>query len=925
MDFAKIERKWQDRWEKAGIFRVQENPKKKFYVLEMFPYPSAAGLHMGHIRNYAMGDAFARFKRMMGFNVLYPMGYDAFGLPAENAAIKNKTYPKKYTEQAIAGIKENQKALGLSYDWSRELATCYPEYYKWNQWVFLKMLKKGLAYKKEAPVNWCPKCETVLANEQVERGKCWRCGGRVEIRNLSQWFLKITEYADELLQGLKGLQWPDNIKTMQENWIGRSEGTLISFKIKGTDIEMPVFTTRADTFFGITFMLYAPEHPDVMNLVKGTGHEKPVKEFIRKVLLQDRFERTAEDKEKEGIFIGKYAINPITKEEIPIYIANFVLPDYGTGAIIAVPAHDQRDFEFAKKFKLPIRVVINPPSYDLNPEEMSRAYMDQGTLVNSQQFNGSMNYDAIDEITKYLEKKGCGKATVQYKLRDWGISRQRYWGTPIPVVYCKKCGVVPVPEKDLPVILPTDVKFTGHGNPLAKLDKFIKVKCPKCKGAGRRETDTMDTFVDSNWYFLRYCSPKSKQMFDKKAVGYWMPVDQYIGGAEHAVMHLLYARFYTMVLRDLGLLKFGEPFTRLFNQGIVYKDGHKMSKSFGNVVTQEEIAKKYGTDTARLFLLFVASPDSQLEWSDKGIVGASKFLFRVRKLVDDFKPVGKKDGKDKKPRKIRLGKTETRDLQITSKLHSTIKGVTENMEQLGFNKAIGSLMRFTNALVKYAEDPHDKVMQECLGKLLIMLSPFAPHTCEDLWERIGKNSSKKNFVSVQKWPAADKKMIDPKLELMERLVEQTRNDVKEIIKLVGKKPKGIFIYVSPLWKYDIHKTILKAAGKGEAGKDNKGKDGKVKKGKGGKASIVHEIMKNPVIRKEGKAAVRFAERLSREVNLGKVLVQAEELQALKGALPMLEKEFSCSVHVFKAEEKDKIRSAEKAMRAEPGKPGIEVI
>ena len=904
MDFAKIERKWQKRWKDAGIYRVNEGGRrgKKFYALEMFPYPSSSGLHMGHIRNYAMGDAYARFKRMQGFNVLYPMGYDAFGLPAENAAIKSRTHPKDYTEKAIAGIRKNQKALGLSYDWSRELATCYPEYYKWNQWVFLKMLKKGLAYKKEAPVNWCPRCKTVLANEQVEQGKCWRCGREVAVRNLEQWFLRITKYADRLLRGLEGLEWPESIKTMQKNWIGRSEGTLIEFPIVGEKDFIPIFTTRPDTLYGVTFMLYAPEHPNVMKLVKGTKYEKPVKDFVSRIMLEDRFERTAEDKEKEGMFIGRYCINPVNKEKVPIYIANFVLPDYGTGAVMAVPAHDQRDFEFAKKFKIPIRVVINPPSFELDPNEMTRAYVEQGALFNSAQFNGTMNYDAIDEITKYLKKKGYGRKTVQYKLRDWLISRQRYWGTPIPVVYCEKCGVVPVPEKELPVLLPLDVKFTGHGNPLAKLDSFVKTKCPKCNGPARRETDTMDTFMDSSWYFLRYCSPKSRGMFDRKAVDYWMPVDQYIGGAEHAVMHLLYARFFTMVLKDLGLVGFSEPFTRLFNQGIVYKGGHKMSKSFGNVVTQEDIAKRYGIDTARLFLLFVAAPDSQLEWSDRGIIGSHKFLFRLHKLA------GRKA-------KGRTGGLETRDRQITAKLHSTIRDVTDGMESLGFNRAIGSLMGFVNALAKYAENPHEKVMQECLETVLVMLSPFAPHTCEELWEKVKKNKGGRDgldksnkavmseyvsdFVSLQKWPAANEKLIDPKLEQMERLVGRTKDDMREIIRLVGRKPEGISIFVSPLWKYEVHKTVLKM---------------------GGKKDVVQNVMKNPAIRKEGKAAVRFAERLANETRLGGVPEQPEELQALNEALPEFEEEFGCRVHVMKAEEK----RTEKSLRAEPGKPGIEI-
>ncbi len=887
MKFSEIEKKWQARWEKAKIFRVKEGKRKKYYVLEMFPYPSAAGLHMGHIRNYAMGDAVARFKRMQGFNVLYPMGYDAFGLPAENAAIKAKTHPRVYTEKAIAGIKKNQKALGLSYDWNREIATCYPEYYKWNQWFFLQMLKKGLAYRKKAPVNWCPKCRTVLANEQVENGKCWRCGSQVEIKNMEQWFLKITRYAERLLKGLKKIQWPENVKKMQENWIGRSRGTMVYFMIKGSDKKIPIFTTRVDTLFGVTFMVYAPEHPDVMELVKGTKYEKPVKEFVRKVVLEDRFERASEDREKEGMFIGRYAINPVTGEEIPIYIANFVLPDYGTGAIMAVPAHDQRDFEFAKKFNIPIRVVIKPPSYDLDPNEMSRAYLEPGVLVNSGEFNGSQNYDAIEEISDYLEKKKLGKRTVQYKLRDWLISRQRYWGTPIPVIYCGKCGTVPVPEKELPVMLPTNVKFTGKGNPLASVKGFVETKCPKCGGKARRETDTMDTFFDSSWYFLRYCSPKEKKFaFDRKAVKYWMPVDQYIGGVEHAVMHLLYARFFTMVLKDLGLVDFDEPFTRLFNQGIVYKDGHKMSKSFGNAVTQEDMSKKYGIDTARVFLLFVASPESQLEWSDKGVVGAYKFLNRVYNLAAGIKDMET------------INDMKTRDRQMLGKIHSTIKRVTECMENFRFNIAIGNLIVFVNELYKYREQKvNKKVMLEALKTLALLLSPFAPHLAEEIWEMLGN----RGFVSMQKWPEADENLIDLKLELAENLVNQTIEDIREIVKLVGKKPEKISIYVSPLWKYTAYETILKNVKSPE--------------------NIVSEIMKNPEIRKEGKDAVRFAERLKKDLGrLGRILNQDEEYNALKEAEDMLRKEFGCEIIIMRAEEK----RTEKSVRAEPGKPGIEV-
>jgi len=633
-DFNTIAKKWQKKWESSKIFKVDEDPKKKkYYVLEMYPYPSGSGLHMGHARNYCIGDAFTRYKRMQGFNVLYPMGYDSFGLPAENAAIKAKSHPKIFTEKSVKNFIKQQKELGLSYDWSRMIASHTPEYYKWDQWIFLKMYEKGLVYKKKSAVNWCPKCNTVLANEQVHNGKCWRHETtNVEVKDLEQWFFKITNYADELLKDIGKLKgWPEDVKLMQKNWIGRSEGAEIKFPIENSDKILSVFTTRPDTFFGITFLVYAPEHPDVAELTKGTKYESKVKEFVRKVVLEDRFERTAEDKEKEGMFIGKYAINPITKEKIPIYIANFVLYEYGTGAIIAVPAHDERDFQFAKKYKIPIKVVINPPDYELNPEKMTRSYMGDGVMVNSKQFNGMNNRDAIPEFAKFFKKNNCGNATVQYKLRDWLISRQRFWGCPIPIIYCEKCGILPVPEKDLPVKLPENFKFTiGKGNPLEHCKEFLNTKCPKCGAKAKRETDTMDTFVDSSWYFLRYCDSKNNKLpFDPEKAAYWMPIDTYIGGKEHATMHLIYFRFFTKFLRDIGLLKIDEPAPRLFNQGMLHKNGVVMSKSKGNVVIPEEIAKKYGIDTARLFLLFVASPDKDMEWSDEGIEGSFRFINKL--------------------------------------------------------------------------------------------------------------------------------------------------------------------------------------------------------------------------------------------------------------------------------------------------------
>jgi leucyl-tRNA synthetase len=624
VNFKQIESKWQKAWESKKIFQVKESKKKKNYVLEMFPYPSGSGLHMGHAFNYTIGDIYARFKRMQGYNVLYPMGYDSFGLPAENAAIKAKVHPKKYTEKSINNFIKQQKELGLSYDWSRLIKTSDPEYYKWNQYLFLQLFKKGLVYKKAALVNWCPKCNTVLANEQVQNGKCWRHKDTDVIeKNLEQWFIKTTKYADELLKTEK-LDWPERIKLMQKNWIGKSKGTMVKFKIKESKETIEVFTTRPDTLYGVTFLVYSIQHPKVKELSKN----KEVNTFLKNIPKQ-----SPEEKEKEGVFIGRYAINPVNNEEVPIYASNFVVPDYATGVVMAVPSHDQRDFEFAKKYKIPIRVVIQ--NKNLNEKTMERVYVGEGTLVNSKQFSGTNSKVAIKKITNYLKKKKLGREITQYKLRDWLVSRQRYWGTPIPIVYCDKCGIVPV--KNLPVLLPEKVKF-GKGNPLTTNKQFLETKCPKCKGKAKRETDTMDTFFDSSWYFLRYTDPKNnKKPFDTKKQNYWMPVDTYIGGAEHACMHLIYARFFMKALKDLKLVKEKEPFKKLFNQGMLHgEDGFVMSKSRGNVVLPEEISKKYGIDTARFFLVSIASPDKDIEWSKKGIEGSFRFINKVMNYKPKF-------------------------------------------------------------------------------------------------------------------------------------------------------------------------------------------------------------------------------------------------------------------------------------------------
>ncbi len=881
VDFNKIAQKWQAKWEKSKIFEVKEDPsRKKYYSLSMYPYPSDSKLHMGHARNYCIADADARYKRMQSFNVLQPMGYDSFGLPAENAAIKYKSHPKIFIDKAIKSFMEQQKSLGLSYDWSRLIMSHDPNYYKWDQWIFLKMYENGLVYRKKAVVNWCPKCNTVLANEQVHNGKCWRHENtNVEVKDLEQWFFKITKYADELLKDIDKLKgWQEDVKIMQRNWIGRSEGASIHFPIEGSDKVLSVFTTRPDTFFGITFLVYAPEHPDVMDLVKGTKYEKKVKDFVRKVILEDRFERTAEDKEKEGMFIGRYAINPITKEKIPIYIANFVLYEYGTGAIIAVPAHDERDFQFARKYKIPIKVVINPPDYELNPEKMTRSYMGDGIMVNSEQFNGMNNRDAIPEFTKFFEKNKCGKDTVQYKLRDWLISRQRFWGCPIPIIYCDKCGIVTVAEKDLPLKLPENYRFTvGKGNPLEHCKEFVNTKCPKCNGKAKRETDTMDTFVDSSWYFLRYCDPKNNKLpFEPKKAAYWMPVDTYIGGKEHATMHLIYFRFFTKFLRDIGMLKIDEPAPRLFNQGMLHKNGVVMSKSKGNVVIPEEIAKKYGIDTARLFLLFVASPDKDMEWDDKGIEGSFRFLNKFYYLIAEKK------------------KTEKIDEKESSKLNKTIEEVTEYFDNMVFNKAIISLMRFTNWFSN-----RDSIAKESAEKLVLMMSPFAPHICEELWEKLGN----KAFCSLEKWPSFDKKKIDVKLEAAETVIHKTIADITNVLRLIKVgKPKKITLIMAPKWKYKFIKLFKKEI---EKTRDIK--------------ALISACMKDD-LKQYGKDISRLIPALLKDASKvpSQVLSPEIEFKNLEESKEFISKEFGCEVSVEKAEESKE----DKARNAMPSKAAI---
>jgi leucyl-tRNA synthetase len=750
-----LEAKWQQIWEARRLFNATEDSARpKYYVLEMFPYPSGR-IHMGHVRNYTIGDVVARYKRMRGFNVLHPMGWDAFGLPAENAAMARGLHPAAWTYDNIEYMRRQLQELGYGYDWPRELATCDPDYYRWEQLVFIEMFRRELAYKKEAPVNWCPKCRTVLANEQVEDGLCWRCDSPVHLKELDQWFFKITAYAEELLADLDQLtHWPERVLTMQRHWIGKSPGAEIYFPLAQGGEPIIVFTTRADTLFGATFMSLAPEHPQALALAQGTGQEEAVSRFVEYWRAQNRSRGVLEEVTKEGVFTGSYCVNPVTGWQMPIYVANFVLMEYGTGAVMAVPAHDQRDFEFAQKYDLPIKVVIQPPGEKLQAESLTAAYEDEGVLVDSGQFTGLTSNAAKEAIAASLEEKGQGRHAVNYRLRDWLISRQRYWGAPIPIIYCEACGLTPVPEKDLPVVLPLNVEITGEGgSPLAQMPSFYQTTCPTCGGPARREVDTMDTFVESSWYFLRYaCADYRDGVLDPPRVNYWLPVDQYIGGIEHAVLHLLYARFFTKVLRDLGMVKIDEPFQRLLTQGMVLKDGAKMAKSKGNVVDPEYMIAKYGTDTTRLFLLFAAPPEKDLEWSDQGVAGSSRFLHRLWNLVHDLLP----DLQGVKPYQG-AGTTLSSELaEFRHKVHATIKKVTEDIEDsFHFNTAIAAVMELVNAFYLAGENlPKDditlKVFREAVEAILLLVSPMVPHLTEDLWQALGHTTP---LLEVP-WPQA---------------------------------------------------------------------------------------------------------------------------------------------------------------------------
>ncbi len=922
----KIEKKWQLKWEKDKIFEVKEDQtKKKYYVLEMYPYPSGK-LHMGHLRNYTIGDCFARFKRMNSFNVLYPMGYDSFGMPAENAAIDHGANPEEWTNRNIETMKRQQKRIGLSYDWTREVYSHNPNYYKWDQWFFLQMLEKGLAYRQESYVNWCPKCATVLANEQAQGGRCWRCNSIVDQKFLTQWFLKIREYAEELLEGLNSVEWPEKVKIMQRNWIGRSKGTIIKFPIVDDNETIDIFTTRPDTLYGVTFMVFAPEHPWVRKWVNGTDYNKDFNKLYKEVMHQDKFERSDIEIEKKGMFIGKYAINPINSEKIPIFIGNFVIYEYGAGAVMAVPAHDQRDFEFAKEYEIPIRIVIQPHDYELNMVKITRAYEGDGVLVNSDEFNGMENRSAINKITEKLVEKKMGNATINYKLRDWGISRQRYWGCPIPIIYCDECGMIQVPYADLPVYLPKDVSFTGEGNPLERSEDFINTKCPKCGKSAKRESDTMDTFIDSSWYFFSFCDPPSVESdvpYNKDIVNYWGNVDQYIGGIEHAVMHLIYARFFTKVARDLGLHKFDEPFQSLLTQGMINKlhpfclncnaflmetelelmkckkcgnanlieKSVKMSKSYGNTVDPSDIIGKYGADAARFFILFGASPSSGLEWSDEGVDYAYRFIKNIFTLLTE-------------PLKNVRKYLTIRDTLIKYYLNKTIKEFTENMQNLAIRSAVNNLIQFTSELGKYkAEGIKEEIFKECRENLIVLLHPIAPHMTEEIWEIIGK----KGYLSLTSWVDYNKDLLTEESDFKWKLMNTILDDINNIKTVMGEeKIKNISVIIADEWKLKFYRKTMSML---EETKNN--------------GEIMNKLMQFDDLKKHSKQIGKILSRILK--NIGKFpkfsLSSVEEYEFFDEIKPIIEMKYSCKVKVIF--EKDSLE--QKASQALPSKPAIVIL
>jgi len=811
-----LEEKWQKIWSDKEIFKASmDESRQKYYCLEMFPYPSGK-IHMGHVRNYTIADVMARFKMMQGYNVIHPMGYDAFGQPAENAAIKRSIDPSQWTYSCIDQMRAELKRMGFSYDWSRELATCDEDYYRWNQWIFLKMYEQGLAYKKASPVNWCASCQTTLANEEVIADQCWRCKTDVIQKDLEQWYLKITDYSEQLLRDLDQLDhWPERVKAMQKNWIGKSYGVDMSFKVKNFQEDIVVFTTRADTIFGATYVVLAPEHPFVTDLIKGLPEEESVRAFISNVANKSKSLRISGDNKKEGVFTGRYAINPVNNEEVPIWIADYVLMDYGTGAIMAVPTHDQRDFLFAREHQLPMKIVIQDPNNpDLSSQEMEKAYVEEGPLVHSGKFNGIHNTEAILQIGQWMEGEGTGKVSVHWRLRDWLISRQRYWGTPIPFIYCSVCGIVPVPEDQLPVKLPQDVKITGEGgSPLNHCAEFLQVKCPGCGADAKRETDTMATFFDSSWYYLRYCSARDEsQVFDKKEVSYWMQVDQYIGGIEHAILHLLYSRFFTKFFKKIGLVDFDEPFIRLLTQGMVLKDGEVMSKSRGNTVDPDEIIAKYGADSLRLCILFAAPPEDQLEWNDNAVDASWRFLTRVWNLVEkryifveDVDVFAEDQGKE--------------SVAMERSRYGTIKKVSEDLDLYKFNTAISSLMILMNAIDKYHVEKDDADRQVILNRsiksVVLLLSPFVPHLCEELWQKMQEKADIKEEnqdISIMRksWPTYDSKALKQDvISLIAQVNGKLRAKLEVAVDSTEEQIKNLVLADAKIQKYITGKEIRK--------------------------------------------------------------------------------------------------------------------
>lgn len=869
INLVQIQEKWQKKWDESKTFEVDfNNKKKKFYILEMFPYPSGSGLHMGHALNYTIGDIYARLKIMQGYNVLHPMGYDSLGLPAENAAIKVGTHPKEYTEESIKNFIVQQKSLGITYDWSRTVITSTPEYYKWDQWIFLKMFEKGLAYKKKSPVNWCPECNTVLANEQVHEGKCWRHDNtNVEIKNLEQWYLKTTDYAEELNDFSKLDGWPDLIKKLQKNWIGKSHGTEVHFEINGEDWK--VFTTRPDTLYGVTFLVISAQHSKLMNLVTDEQKEA-VQEFVKK--QHSVSEEEIDQLEKEGVFTGSYAIHPFTNEKVPVYAGNFVLAEYGSGMVMAVPTHDQRDFEFAKKYNIPMKIVITPEDKELKLEEMERAYVEDGVLINSDKFDGMNNREAIEKITQYLEEINKGKKTTNFRLRDWLISRQRYWGTPIPIINCKDCGEVPVPESQLPIELPHDVTF-GDGNPLLTNKEFVHTECPKCGKEATRETDTMDTFVNSSWYNLRYADPKNNEkIFDSEKVDYWNPIDMYIGGKEHACMHLIYIRFYTKFLRDIGMLNFDEPALKLFNQGMLHaEDGNKMSKSLGNVVNPLDIVNRDGADPLRMFLVSVASPDSDFNWSEKGLQGSIRL---VNKIIEYFE-------------KVKIGDSTPK---TESKLNQSIKLITEDLEKMKYNLAIIKIRELFESL-------NEEESKDTLETFIKILTPLCPHISEELWERIGN----KGFVSLESFPIADETKINESFDIADKVFDNTTSDINQVLKLANlDKLNKIRLFVSLSWKYDLYDLLKEKLKETRNPKD-----------------IIPEVM-NSDLKQYGQEIMKIIPKLLKTGTLPGYLEKEKELSLLNEAKESFEKEFGCEVEIIDADSSNE----QKAKAAMPGKPAI---